>query len=99
MAKKKAGAKKPAAKKKGSSPDEGAGEVSPREVRMKRNPAITKRKKSDPVPVDKVKIQVTTRIECAIGKKFYTFVVGKDYLVSAVVHRILVDRGVVKPTY
>ncbi len=98
MAKKKA-ASKPAAKKKGSAPDLRAGEVSPREVRLKKNPAISKSKKTSPVPVDKVKIQVTTRIECAIGPKFYTFVVGKDYLVSSTVHRILVDRGVVKPTY
>lgn len=99
MAKKKAANKPVAKKNKGSALDTGAGEVDPKEVRLKRNPAISKRKKSGPIPIDKVKIQVVRRIECAIGPKYYTFVIGKDYLVSETVHRVLIDGGAVKPTY
>ncbi len=82
-------------------PENISGEVSEEKVRTDNNPDVTskKDKESDPIPVDMVKVQVTKRVECAIGKKFYTFVLGKNYIVSKTVHRVLVDRGIVKPTY
>lgn len=86
-------------KVKTSSEGGATGEVSSKTVRRSKNTAVKERKAKNPIPVDKVKIQVTTRIECAIGPKFYTFMVGKDYYVSETVHKVLVDRGVVKPTY
>ncbi len=83
--------------------DNTSGEVSERDVLSDNNPPAPGTEKlkdvKNPVPVDMVKIQVNKRIECAIGPKFYSFVLGKNYIVSKTVHRILVDRGVVKPTY
>ncbi len=80
-----------------------SGEVSERDVLSDNNPTVPGNEKledaKNPVPVDMVKIQVNKRVECAIGPKFYSFVLGKNYIVSKTVHRILVDRGVVKPTY
>ena len=60
-----------------------------------------KNKKSEKATakVDGEVIKVNRRIACYIGPDYYEFKTGIKYQVSPAVKKILIDRGVVVPTY
>jgi hypothetical protein len=71
------------------------GSVSVKDVR-KQTQTIQEHK---PAQIDNQRVVLNRKITCFIGGEFYTFMPNKAYKVSSQVKKVLIDRGVVIPSY
>lgn len=66
---------------------------------MKASNNVTEKTESVDTKIDNQQVVLTRSIKCFIGADYYNFKSNVKYKVSEHVKRVLIDRGVVKPTY